>query len=182
MVIHLWDKKSDYLLFSRHDRLVIGRGEIGSTITSSEESVTRSRSVSPTKGDMGVSLTKSDMSVSPNKSSAISTPSSTLTSNKSSGMNDVFKRVIELCVENPERKEKDSNSGSISLEYLPIQYLFGIIKQHKSYVTFMMGNDMMNNEKKNEIFQNIDDVLPSPMSGMVVVIRNGYGTQVMHLL
>ena len=48
-VIHLWDKKSDYLLSSRYDPLVIGQVEIVVTISSSQESVARSGSVSSAK-------------------------------------------------------------------------------------------------------------------------------------
>ena len=138
--IHLWDKRSDYLIYSKHDLLNICLGEGG--IPSHSIVSSCSASTSPTKRSRKCNMEQA-----------------------STGIVAVMKSVIGLCNDNNNSKEKVNKVGDgnidkevVMIEDLGLKYLYVMIEQRKLHMNFLKEHDILTAESKNSIYSKISNI------------------------
>ena len=137
-MIYLWDEKVDFLLSSKYDPLDAGTGEAG---INDEESISGHTSSS---SSFRKRSPKPKIKIKKTKQSE---------SHKS--INDSMMAIVNLLNTN---KKEEKKAAVVSEAKMSLQDLNALYDKHVSHLKFMKENDLLTDEKKNNIVCNIEDV------------------------
>ena len=154
-MIFLWDEEVDHLLSSRYDPLDAGIGEAGMP-RATEECNSPIENVSPIFSSL---VTNKLASRSRSKLSKINTKTNKANKGTNSfDLKDTMKEMIDLLSQDSNKTSPSKcNKKNNLLESLSLSDLLRLLETHKNHYNFLKENDLLTEERKKNILQDIDE-------------------------